>query len=123
MNGPDWSSTAIFVTYDDCGCFYDPVKPPTGQGIRVPMVIVSPYARAHFVDHKPATLTSMLAFIETTFGIPPIPGGSEGGAYDFHRAFSFSQAPLPPVPLPLHRVPRSSLVYMAAHPTDPDDPT
>src|SRR5205085_325974 len=34
MNGPDWSSTAIFVTYDDCGCFYDPVPPPAGMGIR-----------------------------------------------------------------------------------------
>jgi Phosphoesterase family len=36
MNGPDWASTAIFITYDDCGCFYDHVTPPPGMGIRVP---------------------------------------------------------------------------------------
>ena len=38
MNGPDWSSTAIFITYDECGCFYDHVPPPPGRGLRIPMV-------------------------------------------------------------------------------------
>src|SRR3954463_772260 len=38
MHGPQWRSTAIFITYDDCGCFYDHVLPPAGQGVRVPMV-------------------------------------------------------------------------------------
>ena len=47
-NGPDWSTTAIFLTWDDCGCFYDHVAPPPGLGIRVPMVIISPYAKASY---------------------------------------------------------------------------
>jgi phospholipase C len=123
MNGPDWSSTAIFVTYDDCGCLYDPVPPPAADGIRVPMVIVSPYARPRFVDHTTATLASMLAFVEQTFGLPALPGGSDGGAYAYAKAFNLAQAPLPPVPLPMHAVPRSSIRYIATHPPDPDDPT
>jgi phospholipase C len=123
MQGPDWNSTAIFITYDDCGCFYDPVPPPDGDGVRVPMVIVSPYAKPHFVDHKPATLASILAFAEHQFGLAPLPGGADGMAYDYAKAFNFSQRPLPAVALPLHTVPRSSLAYIAAHPPDADDPT
>jgi phospholipase C len=123
MNGPDWSSTAIFITYDDCGCFYDPVRPPAGYGVRVPMVIVSPWARAHFVDHTPASLASLLAFVEHTFELPPLPGGSDGNAYAFAGSFDFSQRLLRPIPLPQHGVPQSSLDYIAAHPPDPDDPT
>src|SRR5262249_31741568 len=86
MQGPEWESTAIFLTYDDCGCFYDPLKPPPGEGIRVPMVIVSPYAKPGFVDHTPATLSSILAFVEHSFGISPLPGGADAGAYDYAAA-------------------------------------
>src|SRR5207253_3001987 len=46
INGPDWATSAIFVTQDDCGCFYDHVPPPPGLGIRTPMTIVSPSAVA-----------------------------------------------------------------------------
>jgi phospholipase C len=122
MNGPDWNSTAIFITYDDCGCFYDPVTPPDGAGVRVPMVIVSPYARARFVDHSTALGASMLAFTEHLFGLPPL-SKEDANAYDYANAFNFQQRPLGPIPLPQHTVPRSSLVYMAHHPPDPDDPT
>jgi len=122
MDGPDWASTAIFVTYDDCGCFYDPVAPPRGYGIRVPMVIVSPYARPRFVDRGTASLTSMLAFTEHVFGLPPL-GALDASAYDYANAFDFSQSPRPGIVLPIHRVPLSSLVFMANHPADPDDPT
>jgi phospholipase C len=123
MAGPDWASTAIFITYDDCGCYYDPVRPPSGHGIRVPMVIVSPYAKPHFVDHSTANLASLLAFVEQVFGLPPLPGGSDGSAYDYGLAFDFAQAPLPPIRLRLHAVPEASLRYMASHPPDPNDPT
>jgi phospholipase C len=122
MHGPDWNSTAIFITYDDCGCFYDPVAPPKGDGVRVPMVIVSPYAKPHFVDHTTATLASILAFTEHQFGLAPLPGGFDGTAYDYTKAFNFAQRPLAPVALPLHEVPPSSIAYIAAHPP-PDDPT
>ena len=64
-SGPQWASTAVFITYDDCGCFYDHVPPPEpGMGIRVPMVIVSPYARRGFTDSNVATYASLLAFAE-----------------------------------------------------------
>jgi phospholipase C len=123
MQGPEWNSTAIFLTYDDCGCFYDPLKPPAGEGIRVPMLIISPYAKPRFVDHTPATLSSILAFVERTFGLPPLPGGADERAYDYAAAFDFTQRPVAPIDLPLHRVPASSIAYIAAHPPDPDDPT
>ena len=69
---PNWSSTAIFITYDDCGCFYDHVAPgknPDGtpQGVRVPMVIVSPYAKRGGTDSNTATFASFLKFTEEAF--------------------------------------------------------
>jgi phospholipase C len=122
MNGPDWSSTAIFIVYDDCGCFYDPVRPPADAGIRVPMVIVSPFAKPRFVDHHIATDASILAFTEHLFGLAPL-STEDASAYDYAHAFDFSQAALPGIALPPHPVPWSSVVYIAEHPPDPTDPT
>jgi phospholipase C len=121
-NGPDWRSTAIFITYDDCGCFYDHVAPPAGRGIRVPMVIVSPYARAGFTDSTTATFSGMLAYIEHTFGLAAL-ASADAAAYDFRNAFDYSQSPLPPIPLGRTPVPRAELRRIAAHPPDVDDPT
>jgi phospholipase C len=123
MDGPDWSSTAIFITYDDCGCFYDEVPPPKGLGIRVPMVIVSPYAKARFVDHQTASLASILAFTEGVFGLQPL-SKIDQNAYDYSNAFNFAQKPLAPIRLVQHPVPESSLKFLATHPQDvEDDPT
>jgi phospholipase C len=94
-NGPDWGSTAIFITYDDCGCFYDHVAPPAGLGIRVPMVIASPYAKPRFVDSNRASFASLLAFTEHTFGLPAL-GGKDSAAYDYSDAFNYGQTPNPP---------------------------
>jgi phospholipase C len=123
MNGPDWASTAIFITYDDCGCFYDPVRPPEGDGVRVPMVIVSPYAKQRFVDHNDASFLSLLAFTEHTFNLPPLPGGGDATAYDYSDAFAFDGAARPPRLLPHHRVPQSSVAWLATHHPPDDDPT
>jgi hypothetical protein len=72
-SGPDWSTTAIFITYDDCGCFYDHVAPPSPElGIRVPMVVVSPFARRGFTDTNVASYASLLAFTEYVFGLQPL---------------------------------------------------
>ena len=122
MSGPDWNSTVVFLTWDDCGCFYDPLNPPPGEGIREPMIIISPYARPGYVDHTIANHASMLAFTEHLFGLPPLTA-EDASAYDYSGSFSFSQRPLPPRPLPLHQVPASSIRYAALHPPDPDDPT
>jgi len=126
-NGPDWDSTAIFITYDDCGCFYDHVTPganPDGtqQGVRVPMVIVSPYARAGYTDSTPATFASILAFVERNFGLASL-GINDAGAYAFANAFDYSQSPLAGIPMARQAIPPAEQRYLAAHPGDPDDPT
>jgi phospholipase C len=88
-NGPDGGSTAIFIYYDDCGCFYDHVTPPSGLGIRLPLVIVSPYAKPGFTDHNVATHSSILAYTEETLGVSPVSEEDER-AYDFHESFNYS---------------------------------
>jgi phospholipase C len=71
MSGPDWNSTAIFLSWDDWGGFYDHVTPPmvdrNGYGIRVPGLLISPYARHGFIDHQVLSHDAYLAFIEDLF--------------------------------------------------------
>ena len=71
MEGPDWNSTAIFLTWDDWGGFYDHVVPPkvdqNGYGIRVPGIVISPYARKGFIDHQTLSFDAYLKFIEDDF--------------------------------------------------------
>jgi phospholipase C len=113
---PEWGSTAIFLTYDDCGCFYDHVAPPTeGMGLRVPMLIISPYARLHFVDHTTATLASTLAFIEHNWSLTPL-GDEDRGAYDFSNAFDYGQTPVAPVRMVDTPLPRWEVRYLREHP-------
>src|SRR5258708_19178842 len=71
MRSKDWNSTAIFLSWDDWGGFYDHVVPPAvdalGYGIRVPAIIISPYARHGFIDHHTVSSDSWLKFIEDDF--------------------------------------------------------
>jgi phospholipase C len=71
MQGPDWSSTAIFLAWDDWGGFYDHVVPPTvdqnGYGLRVPGLVISPYARQGYIDHQTLSFDAYLKFIEDDF--------------------------------------------------------
>ena len=122
MSGPQWSSTAIFIAYDDCGCFYDHVAPPPGLGIRVPMVIVSPYAKPGFTDSNTASFASLLAFAEHTFGLVPLTG-KDANAYDYSASFDFAQRPLAPVRLSQHPLPAGEKAWLEAHPEDTADPT
>jgi phospholipase C len=121
-SGPDWNSTAIFITYDDCGCYYDHVPPPSGLGVRVPMVIVSPYAKAAYTDSSTASLASILAYVEHTLGVQPLTM-ADANAYDYRNAFDYFQPPLAPVRLAPHPVPKASRAWIRAHPDSPDDPT
>jgi phospholipase C len=71
MHSPDWDSTAIFLSWDDWGGFYDHVTPPrvdeNGYGIRVPGIVISPYARRGFVDHQTLSHDAYVKFIEDDF--------------------------------------------------------
>ncbi|HEX3055614.1 MAG TPA: alkaline phosphatase family protein [Gaiellaceae bacterium] len=120
MRSKDWSSTAIFLSWDDWGGFYDHVRPPRvdaqGYGLRVPGLVISPYARRGFVDHQVLSHDAYLKFIEDDFlggaridpktdGRPdPRPDVRENAAVlgDLTQDFDFTQEPRPPLILPLH---------------------
>ena len=71
MRSPDWSSTAIFLAWDDWGGFYDHVAPPrvdeNGYGLRVPGLVISPYARRGYIDHQTLSFDAYVKFIEDDF--------------------------------------------------------
>jgi phospholipase C len=106
MHSPDWPSTAIFLTWDDYGGFYDHVRPPRvdrfGLGLRVPLIVLSPYAKRGFVDHTPGDFDSMLRFIEDNWGLRSFTA-RDRRAGDLRSAFDFAQTPSKPSPLPLRR--------------------
>jgi phospholipase C len=108
MQSPDWSSTAIVLTWDDFGGFYDHVPPPHvdmyGLGPRVPTIIISPYARPGYVDHTTYEFASVLRFIETIFDVPPLTS-RDANSSDMLGAFDFSQKPIDPLVLPQRNCP------------------
>ena len=111
-NGPQWSSTAVFITFDDFGGFYDQVPPPlnpdsTQEGPRLPLIIVSPYARPGYTDTTPSSFAGILAYVEHNFGLPPL-DVNDSSAYDFHHAFNYSQTPLKPIRLTRRPVPATA---------------
>lgn len=93
--GPNWSDTAIVITYDEHGGFWDHVAPPTdpnhsdvwGPGSRVPSIVISPLAKKHFVDHTLYDTTSILATIERRWDLAPL-GTRDANANDLRRAFT-----------------------------------
>jgi acid phosphatase len=95
-NGPDWKSTAIVITYDEHGGFWDHVAPPVvdrwGPGARVPTLVISPFARRGFVDHTFYDTTSILAFIEHRWGLEPL-AQRDASANDLTAAFDFQHTP------------------------------
>ncbi len=103
MQSKYWNSSAVFITWDDFGGWYDHVPPPQvdkfGYGFRVPLLIISPYARQGLIDHTQGDHTSILKFIETVFNLPPLTT-RDAGAADLMEAFDFSQAPRAPLVLP-----------------------
>jgi phospholipase C len=92
-NGPAWQDTAIIVTYDENGGFWDHVAPPAGDqwgpGTRVPTMVISPLARRAFVDTTPYDSSSILALIEHRFGLAPL-GTRDAAAADLTAAFDFT---------------------------------
>ncbi len=123
MRGPQWRSTAIFILYDDCGCFYDHVKPPPGLGIRNPVVIVSPWARRHFTDRTVAVQPySVLAFLQSNFGLAPLTR-HVSRVYDYSNAFDFTQRPHKGIPMVRTSISAKEKRALAAQPPIEHDPT
>jgi phospholipase C len=120
MRSRAWKSTAIFITWDDWGGFYDHVKPPVvddqGYGLRVPGLVISPYAKRGYIDHQILSQDAYLKFIEDDFlhgqridprtdGRPdPRPDVREDEAIlgNLVKDFNFRQKPRRPLILPLH---------------------
>jgi phospholipase C len=90
----EWNRTAVIITYDENGGFWDHVPPPTvdrwGPGSRVPTLVISPFARHGFVDHTLYDTSSILALIEHRFGLSPM-GTRDAAANDMRAAFDFNQ--------------------------------
>jgi phospholipase C len=123
MRSPEWSSTAIFLAWDDWGGFYDHVVPPKvdgqGYGLRVPGLVISPYAKRGYIDHQTHSFDAYLKFIEDDFlggqrlnprtdGRPdPRPTVRERVPIlgDLRKDFDFSQRPRRPLILPLRAPP------------------
>ncbi len=117
MQGPDWDSSVIFLAWDDWGGFYDHVVPPkvdeNGYGLRVPGLVISPYARQGYIDHQILSFDAYLKFIEDLFlngqrldpltdGRPdPRPTVRENVSIlgNLLQDFDFNQAPRPPLVL------------------------
>jgi len=123
MRSPCWGSTAIFLSWDDWGGFYDHVVPPvidgSGYGFRVPGLVISPYAKAGYIDHQQLSHDAYLKFIEDDFiGGQRLNPATDGrpdsrpdvreeapGLGNLESDFDFCQAPRPPLLLPTHPAP------------------
>jgi phospholipase C len=113
MRSDYWKDTAILFTMDDFGGWYDHVPPPRqygcdaahpyGLGFRLPLIVISPFARPHFVFKEVSEQASIPRFIEAVFGLGTLsardPAAQDGQANDLLGAFDFTQAPLPPLVL------------------------
>jgi phospholipase C len=103
-NSPYWANTAIIITWDDWGGWYDHVAPKVindgvswgsgyAYGFRVPLIVVSPYAKAAYISHATHDFGSVLRFVETTFHLPSL-GYADVAADDFSDCFKLTQKPL-----------------------------
>src|ERR1700687_4419774 len=130
-NSPYWADTAIFITWDDWGGWYDHVAPPQVllncaqwgcgyvYGFRVPLIVISPYVRANFISKQQHDFGSILKFIEVTFSLPSL-GNADVAADDFSDCFDFNQTPLQ---FQTIQVPLNAQYFLndKTPPTDPDD--
>ncbi len=100
MQSQYWQSTAIVVTWDDYGGFYDHVPPPQidayGEGFRVPTLVISPWAKHGFIDHTQYEFASLLRLAEDNFNLPTL-GVRDLTANDMMNSFDFNQAPQQPL--------------------------
>lgn len=118
-----WGETVILITWDDAGGWYDHVPPPRldrfGLDPRVPLIVVSPYARRGFVAHKQYEFGSLLRFTESVFSLKPM-SRSDTRAADIQDCFDFTAQPREFVRIP---TPVDYRYFLARKPSTrpPDD--
>lgn len=97
-----WNSTAIFITWDDWGGWYDHVAPAQidnmGLGFRVPLIVISPYAKRSYVSHQEYETASLLTYVEDNFNLPNL-GQRDATANNFTGCFDYTQKPTPFTPI------------------------
>ena len=122
-DSPYWRNTAIFVAWDDWGGWYDHVAPTIYNsyeyGFRVPLIVVSPFAKPGYVSHVTHDFGSILKFVEQNFGLPSL-GFADARADDLDDCFNYNQKPLRfhEIPAPLNA---SYFLEDTRPPSDPDD--
>jgi phospholipase C len=122
-NSKYWSNTAIFVTWDDWGGFYDHVAPKIYSsyeyGFRVPLIVISPYTKTAYVSHVTHDFGSILRFVEENFDLPSL-HYADSRADDLTDCFDFRQTPLAfhTITAPL---PAAYFLQDKTPPLDPDD--
>jgi phospholipase C len=122
-SSPYWANTAIFITWDDWGGWYDHVAPTIKNsyefGFRVPLIVVSPYAKAAYISHVPHDFGSILKYIEQNFGLASL-GYADADADNLSDCFDYNQTPLTfqTIKAPLDA---NHFLHDTTPPTDPDD--
>jgi phospholipase C len=129
-NSQYWANTVIILTWDDWGGWYDHVAPKVIDdgvswgsgyvyGFRVPLIVISPYAKAKYISHVTHDFGSILNFIETTYGLPSL-GYADAHADDLSDCFDLTQSPLPfqTISAPAGA---ASFINSKNAPIDPDD--
>ncbi len=118
---PYWNNTAIIVVWDDWGGWYDHVAPQIYNtyelGFRVPLIVISPYARRHYVSHVPHEFGSILKFTEEVFGLGSL-GTTDGRSDDLSDCFNFKKKPTPFKPIQTQYPPNYFLHQPAAEADD-----
>ena len=118
-----WSDTAIFILWDDWGGWYDPVSPPQldvmGLGFRVPLIVVSPYAKHGYVSKVPHEFGSVVKFVEENFDLPSL-NQADARADNLMDCFDFSQSV---TPLSIIRTQHDARFFInETHVVGPNDP-
>jgi phospholipase C len=118
-----WNTSAIVVVWDDWGGLYDHVAPPQldyqGLGMRVPMLIVSPYAKKGYVSHTQYEFGSLVKFVESTWSLGSL-GTTDARANNITDAFNFRQSPRPFSAIP-SKYSRSYFLHQRPSLRAPDD--
>ena len=120
---PFWNSTTIFVAWDDWGGWYDHVPPPQvdnmGLGFRVPLLVISPYAKTGYISHVTHESSGFLTYIEENFGLPSL-GSRDVLADNYSDCFDYTQPPHPYLKVHTNLTPQFLINEKPSGPPDDD---